>query len=49
MRLIACYYRMNNFGGSNQGLFGFLQEIKTQNISIRELANDDEKIISMAF
>lgn len=49
MRLIVCYYRMNYFRGSGQGLFGFLPEIKTQNISIREPANDDEKIISMAF
>ena len=47
MRSIAYYYRINCFGGSDLGLFGFLHETKIQDIFIKELANEDERIISM--
>ena len=43
------YFRMNYFGGSGHDPFGYRAGIKTQNTSTKERANEDERIISMAF
>ena len=47
MRSIVCSYRINCFGGSDLGLFGFLQETKIQDIFIKKPANEDERTISV--
>ena len=48
MRSTPCYFRMNYFGGSGHGPFGYRRGIKTQNTSTKEQAKQDGRIISMA-
>ena len=49
MRLIHSYSRMNYFGDKDLDQSGCQQGIRTQNISIKEPAKDEEKTILLVY